>query len=103
MLAALNFWRFIDYLIPLRLHLFRMEEMSFSTTQTNVIKSVTILKTAVDWDEWILAINLLANRYGIKEYVDLTKAEIREPTPPTTPEISEIKEGVTWLTDLDAT
>ena len=67
------------------------------------MKSVTILKTTADWNEWILTVNVLINRYEVKKYVDLIKIEISESTSPTMPEIFEIKKSVTRLTDLDAT
>ena len=47
--------------------------------------------------------NFLINRYEVKKYVDLIKAEVSKSTAPTMPKIFEIKKDVTKLTDLDAT
>lgn len=73
-----------------------------SLSNQTVFKATVFLKSSIDWDEWILVVNLLADRYGISDYVDLDKPEKPEPKEPDLPDYSDVKQGATKLTDLDA-
>ena len=40
-----------------------------------VFKTTIFLKLCIDWNEWILIINFITDRYNISEYADLNKFE----------------------------
>jgi hypothetical protein len=69
---------------------------------STIIKTSVILKESVDWDEWVLIINVIAKRGDVSKYVDLTAAvKPAELTRPAIPMFLTIKSEAVSLADLD--
>ena len=67
-----------------------------------VFKTTVFLKSSVDWDEWILIINFIVDRYEISEYADLNQFEKSKFKKSDFFQYFDVKKKATRFIDLNA-
>ena len=73
-----------------------------SSPPSTTARVSVVLRAPEDWEEWMLVVNTMVRRGGVKDLVDVNAAELPEPTHPILPTYSAVKATAASMKDLDA-